>query len=165
MRNLKSSNKSNNSLKIKKAIDKAMKLALRELEYEDVSINDLKKIKIKSGIYIISAKVLADIKYPKGIKNHPKLNSNYQHNNNKTETVLYVGKSLNSLGTRIRQHFNLKKNSKTYSLKLDSWQKGIFDEYNIKIIEIPNEGNTNSNLINLIENYFWDNKNPIFGKK
>ena len=98
------------------------------------------------------------------LKNTPKIKgitfnlSRYNELHNSKN--LYVGTS-ESLKTRIKQHLGLTSSRQTYSLHLIHWFPKQID-LEITIIKVPSE---NKMVFESIEQAYWDNCKPLFGKR
>lgn len=85
-----------------------------------------------------------------------------------TGRVLYVGSSKGSnFSTRIKNHLGFGSTG-VYSLHLIHWLSGIIDS-DIVIrtftMDEPNHEYININLLEIIEQGFWDELKPMFGKR
>jgi hypothetical protein len=130
----------------------------------------------KNVIYIISLEKTYDHKHTQALfrnykneKIHSLSKINYPSQNWRPNSqILYVGSSkASNLNTRMRNHFGVGSKS-VYSLHLKHWIKEDFQN-NIRVdlfqIDSPENRYQNINLLELIEQGFWDELKPMFGKR
>ena len=75
---------------------------------------------------------------------------------------LYVGSSATSLTSRMKNHLGYG-SIKPYSLHLKYWFPDVNNDLKIEIIKL-NENTTQSSL-QLLEDFYWNQSKPLFGKK
>ncbi|WP_417874005.1 GIY-YIG nuclease family protein [Xanthomarina gelatinilytica] len=83
-----------------------------------------------------------------------------RYNEEHTSKYLYVGTS-KKLKNRIKQHLGLSSSKQTYSLHLIYWFPKQID-LGITIIKVSSE---NKMVFESIEQAYWDNYEPLFGKR
>lgn len=142
-------------------------------------INKLRNLSIENkAIYIITAKLHDNyiINYEE-IKNEFKLlkanhsnayyhisKINKNHFNSNKEITLYVGSKRKSVSTRLVQHLGLNNKDKrrVYSLYLNDWWNFRGD---ITITIISFSSHVTNEQLQIIEDFYWDELKPFFGKK
>src|SRR5574344_196391 len=141
-------------------------------------LNEITNLKIqKKPTYIISAKLKKELldfneiknKYKTLKNNHfneyyhiSKINKNHFNTNN--EITLYVGSKQKSLSSRLSQHLGLidKNKRSVYSLYLNDWWDYRGD---ITIMIITCKLLISNAQLQVIEDLYWDELLPYFGKK
>lgn len=137
---------------------------IKLISFDDTSKLDY--LKDKKGfkyIYIISANTPCDIR--KAFDDAKKNNSDRKYakdNDSKLAPyTLYVGSSQN-IYARLNNHIfgNYKK---TYSMHMNTWFKEEFGSIYIQCIEF--DKNINNDILQLIEDTYWEQLQPMFGKQ
>jgi len=98
-------------------------------------------------------------------KNEDRVN-NSKHNERISET-LYVGSSMENFKSRLKDHLGVKKGLRTYGLHLSKWDAEIDYSIRVKVYKVKlSSGNQiERNIVELIEQEFWDQLLPVFGKR
>lgn len=99
------------------------------------------------------------------VKNENRIN--HSKYNGSDSNYLYVGSSINDFKSRLKDHLGVKKGLRTYGLHLSKWDKDINYSIRIKTYEIKhiNDLENKRNLVEIIEQQFWDTLKPVFGKR
>ncbi|AIL46975.1 hypothetical protein [Elizabethkingia anophelis] len=91
---------------------------------------------------------------------------NLARHNKTASKVLYVGSSTTDFRTRIKNHLGTE-GIRTYSMHLCKWDNGLDYNLNISAFELIGENTEKIDrfLVEIIEQQFWEELRPVFGKK
>ena len=91
---------------------------------------------------------------------------NLSRYNKTASNILYVGSSTTNFTTRIKNHFGTE-GTRIYSLHLCRWDKCLDYKLTLSAFELISENNQEIDrfLVEIIEQQFWDELKPVFGKR